>query len=151
MEPTNTAIPWYRSRIIWAQIIATAFAIGAAFQFDIGERIGVSQEEMLTAIMAINGVLTVIFRWGPTPDVVGTPSTAAAQNAEHSAIPPEPPQPFLTKDTIGEVSSEVESPASEDPTTAGSGFSGHALMGEAQKRVRPATEMKPGGGTRRKR
>lgn len=64
--PTTGVIPWYQSRTIWLQIVAIIFALGAKFDWWPKD---ISQEQAVTAAMVGVGILTAIFRWGPTPDV----------------------------------------------------------------------------------
>ena len=54
---------WWQSRTIWLNLVAVAFAIGAGFKVLPAE---LDQEQVVTAIMAIVGILSVILRASAT-------------------------------------------------------------------------------------
>lgn len=80
MEPnTPAAIPWYSSRIIWAQIVGIVFALSSAFGLDLGSKLGMNNDQLIGAILTLVPVITVIIRVvNPTPPVTGTQAGATA-------------------------------------------------------------------------
>jgi hypothetical protein len=146
MEPTTEVIPWYKSKIIWAQVVAALFGLASLLRPDFAEVMGVSQEQVVGAVMTVIAIFTAFKRYGPTPDVVSTQTVAHEVNALRAQpTPASVPQPLGTgDDKIGEEA------ADSGPTSAGSEFSGQSLFTEATRRTRPATEMKPGGGSKRR-
>ena len=72
---------WWQSRTIWLQIVAAAFAILSAFKLLPS---GISQEQVVSAIMTIVAIATVILRLRTTA-TIGAPnslSPAAAGQAD---------------------------------------------------------------------
>lgn len=56
MEDTKT---WWQSRTVWVNIVATVFALLAAFKL---APAGLDQEAVVTSIMALVGVVNVVLR-----------------------------------------------------------------------------------------
>jgi hypothetical protein len=127
MEPNSDVIPWYASKIIWAQIIAVVFGALTYLWPGLVEEIGISQEEALTFVLVVVAVFTGIKRYGPTPDVTST--AAKAQALMSANLRPEEPTPPAGHEA-------VETLAPEAPTTAASPhrFSGAGLQREARRR-----------------
>jgi uncharacterized membrane protein len=90
----NEVKVWWQSKIIWTQIISMLFAVASAFQFDLGERLGLSQEEFLAGLMVVVGILTTVLRWGASATVVGTETAKQVEiQSLHSAAMSAPSRP----------------------------------------------------------
>jgi len=57
---------WWQSRTIWANIVAMAFGVGAAFKLI---PTGLGQEEVLASIMAMIGVANIVLRFVTTKSI----------------------------------------------------------------------------------
>lgn len=74
---TDPAIPWYKSQIIWVQLVAIAFAIGV--QFDWWPK-DLQQADVIAAIMLVVSIVTGGFRvTAPSQPVTLTQSAADAK------------------------------------------------------------------------
>jgi hypothetical protein len=87
-DNTPVAIPWWQSRIIWAQLIGIAFTIAATFGLNLADKLGMDEAALVGVIMAIINVATIAIRvLNPTPVVTGTKAAAAQINREAAARP----------------------------------------------------------------
>lgn len=85
----NEVKVWWQSRIIWAQIIGILFAVASTLKWDLGEMLGLSQEELLAGVMTVIGVASIILRRRAT-EVIASSAEVKEANAEQAYLLSQP-------------------------------------------------------------